>query len=273
MEMYLVGGIVRDMLMGFKPHDHDFVVVLPESTWNPYSVMREDLLIRGVEIFVETPQFLTIRGRFSKDDPEYPGVAADFVLARKDSTKKYCSSCNGSGNLSTCQPCKGTGWVTASDGRRPDYVEPGTLLDDLSRRDFTVNAMAVDRIVRSNYGPEYLFNVIDPFDGQEDLKHKRLVFVGDPMTRIREDALRVMRGLRFCITKGFTFNSVSASAIMNPEVPELLVKISEDRRAKELSKMFRFDTEATLECMANLPKDLRAAIFAGRVRLDSTLKA
>lgn len=237
MEMYLVGGIVRDTLLGVKSKDHDFCVVLPEETLEPFSYMRDYLTARGVEIFVETPEFLTIRGRFSKNDPIYPSIPADFVLARKDSKE--------------------------GDGRRPDYVTPGTLYDDLSRRDFTVNAMAF-----SSNG-----ELIDPHNGFLDLTDRVLRFVGDPMTRIHEDALRVMRALRFCVTKGFILAPETEEAICNPQVPIILSKISEDRRADELSKMFNFDTEASLDALASIPISLRSAIFVGRVRLDSTLKA
>lgn len=243
MEMYLVGGIVRDMLLRVPSKDHDFSVVLSDAekdaikdlSSDAFAYMRLKLEDRGVEIFVETPEFLTIRGRFSKTDPEYPGIAADFVLARKDS--------------------KG------SDGRRPDYVLPGTLEDDLARRDFTVNALAMKD-----------GKIIDLFGGQKDLETKTLRFVGDPVERIHEDALRVMRALRFCVTKGFEMTPFTRLVIYNEMVPPLLAKISEERRADELSKMFRFDTEATLDCLAEIPKPLRAAIFAGRVRLDSTLR-
>lgn len=243
MEMYLVGGIVRDMLLGLPPKDHDFTVVLPEFTHIPFSFMRAGLVARGVEIFVETPEFLTIRGRFAKDDLEYPGIAGDFVLARKDSS--------------------------TSDGRRPDYVEPGTLLDDLARRDFTVNAMALNS--RTNkYETEN--DLIDPFGGQEDLENMTLRFVGDPMRRIREDALRVMRAFRFMITKGFLWEPYTEVACRSYEAADLLSKISEERRADELSKMFRFDTLASLRLLDTLPIHTKEAMFAGRVRLDSTLK-
>jgi tRNA nucleotidyltransferase/poly(A) polymerase len=235
MEMYLVGGIVRDMLLGLKPKDYDFTVVLPPDTMASFHYMRWMLEQRGVEIFVETPEFLTIRGRFSKDDAEYPGIAGDFVLARKDSE--------------------------TSDGRRPDSVEPGTLLDDLARRDFTVNAMAMKD-----------GKIIDPFEGEYDLDQRILRFVGDPMTRIREDARRVMRAYRFVVTKGFTLDYSALEAIRSREVPGQLAKISEERRADELSKMFRFDTLKSLDVLTGLPEDLRKAMFAGRVRLDSTLK-
>lgn len=239
MEMYLVGGIVRDMILGLKPHDHDFTVVMSPETKNPFNKMKVELVLRGVEIFVETPEFLTIRGRFAKNDPEYPGIAGDFVLARKDSL--------------------------TSDGRRPDFVEPGTLEDDLARRDFTVNAMAM----ASNGG------YIDLFGGKEDLVNRTLRFVGDPMTRIREDALRVMRAYRFCVTKGFTLDYTTYEAIENNmrEICDLLKKVSEERRADELSKMFRYDTLASLDVLHKVDERLRAAMFAGRVRLEASLKA
>jgi tRNA nucleotidyltransferase (CCA-adding enzyme) len=237
MEMFLVGGIVRDTLIGLRPKDHDFTVVLPEGTPDPFAYMRARLEARGVEVFVETPEFLTIRGRFARDDATYPSVAGDFVLARKDSA--------------------------GSDGRRPDFVTPGTLADDLARRDFTVNAMA--------FAPDG--SLIDLFNGRADLDARVLRFVGDPMTRIREDALRVMRALRFCVTKGFMLAPETEAAISDPSVPVLLSRVSEERRADELSRMFRFDTEASLDALTTIPTALRAAIFAGRVRLDSTLRA
>lgn len=245
--MYLVGGIVRDTILGLKPKDHDFTVVLDSGITNPdpFAVMRLELVRRGVEIFVETPEFLTIRGRFAKDDTEYPGIAGDFVLARKDSA--------------------------TSDGRRPDFVEPGTLLDDLARRDFTVNAMALNGkfdIWAKNA------NIIDPFGGRGDLEIMTLRFVGDPMTRIREDALRVMRAFRFVVTKGFTLDYSTREAIENNmrEVCVRLKDISEERRADELSKMFRYNTLASLDVLSRVDERLRNAMFAGRVRLDSTLK-
>lgn len=101
---YLVGGAVRDQLLGLSPKDFDYSVEA-ES----YDAMKEDILARGGTIFLEKPEFFTIRAKVNKID-------ADFVLARKEGDY--------------------------SDGRRPDSVEIGTIDDDLARRDFTVNAMA-----------------------------------------------------------------------------------------------------------------------------------
>lgn len=104
-KFYEVGGCVRDELLGLKSKDIDFSVEA-ES----YEAMKAAITARGVDIKVEKPEFVTVRGVH----PVLGGV--DYVLCRKDGAY--------------------------SDGRRPDKVEAGTLADDLARRDFTVNAMA-----------------------------------------------------------------------------------------------------------------------------------
>lgn len=91
-----------------------------------------------------------------------------------------------------------------SDKRRPDYVEWGkTLEEDLARRDFTINAMALD--------PK--LNLIDPFKGQEDLKNKIIRAVGDPVQRFNEDALRMMRAVRIASELAFTIEHNTFEAI------------------------------------------------------------
>ena len=110
MHIYQVGGSLRDECLGRPCKDFDFSVEAPS-----YEAMREHLVQDGYTIFLEKPEYLTIRARFPKGHPQ-ERVCADFVLCRKD------------------------GFY--SDGRRPDTVEPGTIYDDLARRDFTMNAMA-----------------------------------------------------------------------------------------------------------------------------------
>lgn len=91
-----------------------------------------------------------------------------------------------------------------ADGRHPDAVAFGvTLQDDLSRRDFTVNAMAL--------GPAG--EVIDPFGGQADLKKKQIRCVGDPDRRFAEDALRMLRGVRFAAQLGFEIEEHTHAAM------------------------------------------------------------
>ncbi|MBO5798253.1 MAG: tRNA nucleotidyltransferase, partial [Clostridia bacterium] len=82
-----------------------------------------------------------------------------------------------------------------SDSRRPDAVAFVTdVTDDLARRDFTVNAMAYNDVE----------GLVDPFRGQEDLAARRLRCVGEAKTRFSEDALRILRGLRFAAVLGYS---------------------------------------------------------------------
>lgn len=111
-----------------------------------------------------------------------------------------------------------------TDFRRPDAVTfTRTLEEDLSRRDFTVNAMAC----RSDG------EVIDLFGGQEDLAKGMIRCVGDPMRRFREDALRILRGLRFAARLGFSLEAGTAEAAL--ELRNLLAHIAPERIWKELS--------------------------------------
>lgn len=249
MEMFEVGGCIRDEMLGTPSKDIDFAVVLRGSdahnmqeVEDPYSMMVNRLLDMGVKIFNDKDgipigaEFQTARGQAPKDFPNHPGRALDFVLARKEGTY--------------------------SDGRHPDSVEVGTLLDDLSRRDFTMNAIAKDSAG----------NLIDPFDGQADIKAKVIRTVGDPIDRFTEDALRAVRALRFSVTKGFFIRPDVMTAMQDDAVLDSIVnKISDERIQQELSKMFRFDSRRSVIQMAKF-RDLTAAVFAGGVNLDATMK-
>lgn len=139
MKAYLVGGAVRDTLMGKEPSDRDYVVV--GST-------PEEMLLRGFEqVGASFPVFL------------HPKTGEEYALARTERK-------TGSGYL---------GFETVTEGV--------TLEDDLSRRDFTINAMAMSGT-----------DLVDPFGGQEDLHNKTLRHVGPAF---REDPLRVVRMARF----------------------------------------------------------------------------
>lgn len=192
-KFFQVGGSVRDKILGVKSKDIDYAVEC-ES----FDAMREEILKRGGKIFVETPQFLTIRAMMPK-----PFGAADFVLCRKDSA--------------------------TGDGRRPDFVTPGTILDDLARRDFTVNAMAIDIATG---------NMIDPHDGIGDCRRGLIRCVGDPLDRFNEDALRILRALRFTVTKDFDIESNTEKAILHFSHPCNFKNVSTERIREELFKMF-----------------------------------
>ena len=113
-----------------------------------------------------------------------------------------------------------------TDNRHPDKVTFVTSVeDDLSRRDFTVNAMA--------YSPRT--GVIDPFGGREDLCRSVIRCVGDPDKRFNEDGLRIMRGLRFASTYGFKIDEKTAISIHKNA--KLLEGISEERLYSEMTKL------------------------------------
>ena len=110
-----------------------------------------------------------------------------------------------------------------SDHRRPDRVTfAQSIEEDLSRRDFTVNAMA--------FSPET--GIIDPFGGQSDLQKGILRAVGDPQKRFDEDALRILRGLRFAARLGFAIEPATAQAMFAQK--ELLLALAPERVQAEL---------------------------------------
>jgi tRNA nucleotidyltransferase/poly(A) polymerase len=165
---YLVGGAVRDELLGIPCKDLDYVMVVPS-----FEAMKQELLSQGCKIFVEKPEFLTIRCKH----PELGCV--DFACARKD------------------------GCYT--DGRRPDSTDIASNLEqDLARRDFTCNAIAKSL----EHG-----RLLDPFHGVEAIEDRQLRAVGSARARFDEDKLRAFRALRFAITKNFRLDTEICNAI------------------------------------------------------------
>lgn len=113
-----------------------------------------------------------------------------------------------------------------SDGRHPDTVSFTTSLEeDLRRRDFTINAMA--------YHPNY--GVVDPFGGREDLQRKMIRCVGTPTERFAEDALRIIRALRFASVLGFSIDEATANAVS--ELSYTLCRVSTERICAEFRKL------------------------------------
>ena len=113
-----------------------------------------------------------------------------------------------------------------SDGRHPDKVTfTADLKDDLARRDFTINAMAAD----------INGELIDPFEGQKDLLHGILRCVGDPNKRFDEDALRILRGLRFASVLNLVIDRDTLDAMFRAK--HNLDKISKERIFTEIKKM------------------------------------
>ena len=227
-KLFEVGGCVRDGLLGLKSKDVDFAVEAPS-----FEVMEEHIAGMGLKIFLSKPEFLTIRAGVPKGHWLRERCSdADFVLCRKDGP--------------------------STDGRRPDFVEPGTIFDDLARRDFTVNAIARDPVTGE---------LIDPHDGADDLRMRLLRFVGDGEQRIKEDGLRILRGVRFSLTKGL---AIDEPWLFNSELTgQQLLGVATERIRDELNKMLAFDTRRTLVILEQFPH-LRDAIFD---RQDLSLEA
>lgn len=115
------------------------------------------------------------------------------------------------------------------DGRRPESVRLGvSLTEDLSRRDFTINAMAQ---------PVGGGDLVDPFGGQADLAVRRIRAVGDPLQRFAEDGLRPLRACRFAAQLGFEVEAATLAAI--PERVEVARKVAVERVFTELDKLLR----------------------------------
>ena len=158
-ESYVVGGSVRDNLLGRTPHDYDIATqALPTSIIALFPHTASTGIKFGtVTVLSEAPVEVTT---FRKDGP-------------------YC------------------------DRRRPTNVTfSPRILDDLARRDFTINAIA--------YSP--IRGLYDPFLGQIDLQNRVIKTVGKPQKRFQEDALRILRGIRFCSSLGSDWSLESATA-------------------------------------------------------------
>ncbi|MCL1908617.1 MAG: HD domain-containing protein [Holophagaceae bacterium] len=120
------------------------------------------------------------------------------------------------------------------DGRRPSTVKFGvSLQEDLARRDFTINAMALPiEFVASS---DWRDHVIDPFDGRIDLERKLIRAVGDPLQRFEEDGLRPYRACRFVSQLGFSIESATAGAIS--QKLDVTTKVAVERIFVELTKL------------------------------------
>jgi tRNA nucleotidyltransferase (CCA-adding enzyme) len=228
--VWLVGGSVRDYLIDQPHKDLDYAV---ES--ESYDCMRAWLDGLGV-ILVESPQYYTIKAKIPFNHPARSQVC-DFVMCRKDGPY--------------------------SDKRRPDHTIPGTLDDDLARRDFTVNAIAV--------GPDDA--IYDPLGGREDLERMVLRTVrADSYQCFSEDPLRLLRAMRFTLVKGFTLSPEIETCLEDSKLGVLLQNhVHVERKREELAKCFKHDTVGTMIWLTQHPVLLVACFDAG-MWLEPTCK-
>lgn len=189
---FLVGGSVRDRLMGRPVHDIDIATnALPQETarvFEKHAVIPTGLAHGTVTVLIEN-------------------TPVEITTFRTESAY--------------------------SDNRHPDFVSfSKNLSDDLSRRDFTMNAIAEDENGA----------LFDPFGGKEDIEKRLIRCVGNAETRFKEDALRILRALRFSAVLSFSIEEETSRAIRSCK--KLLNKLSPERIASELSLLLCSDGAA-----------------------------
>jgi len=184
-EAYLVGGCVRDALMGKEPHDFDLTTnATPTEMLDVFSGMK----------IIET------------------GLKHGTVTVVSDGENVEITTYRIDGRY--------------VDNRHPEDVSfTRNIHEDLSRRDFTVNAIA--------YSPKD--GIVDIFKGREDIKSKTIRCVGCPDNRFAEDGLRIIRALRFASVLGFSIEEQTAESVHNNK--GLLKNISAERIFSELKKL------------------------------------
>ena len=238
MKIFEVGGCVRDELLGLESKDIDFTVVLDDTSLSVdegWDKMLMWLRSEGFELFLETKDCFTVRGKFPKGHKN-EGLVGDFVMSRKE-----------------------VGYI---DGTRRPILELGTLEDDLMRRDFTVNSLCKDEDGK----------IIDLFEGVYDLRTKVLRTPLDPMITLLDDPLRMLRGLRFSITKGFIIDSELWNSMLDPRVLDKLKEVvSHERMREEITKMMKHDTIKSLKLLNKIP-GLMEVVFSNGMWLMPTTK-
>lgn len=188
-EGYIVGGSVRDILLGVSPKDYDF------TTNIAYSTLKELFKDYNPKEIGKHFGILMIK---------INGIHYEIAKFRKD--------------------------IGILNGRHPESVKfVDEIAEDLKRRDFTINAMAYSR---KN-------GLIDLYNGSSDIKNKLIRFVGDPGLRIKEDALRILRAVRFVSALGFDLETETKKAILKNKLQ--LKKISKERIREEFSKILLSD--------------------------------
>lgn len=191
---YYVGGAVRDYVMGREPHDYDIcTAATPEQMIEILTPLTKEIIPTGIKHGTITAVMAD-------------GSMYEVTTFRVDG--QY------------------------SDGRHPDTVSfTSDIEEDLARRDFTINAMAMK-------WPS--FELVDPFGGQQDCEDRILRCVGDARERFKEDPLRILRGIRFMAQLNFMGFGVDTWNAVN-ELAPLLSSISAERINAELSKIMTFD--------------------------------
>ncbi len=218
-EAFLVGGCVRDLLLHKKPKDWDITTnAKPEQIQKlfPKTVYENKF---GTVAVITNVSDLSAEAKAEADETLKIIEITPYRLEAK-----------------------------YSDKRHPDTVRfTGNLEDDLKRRDFTINAMALEI---SNLKSQ-ISNLTDLFNGQKDLKDKVIRAVGKPEERFNEDALRILRAIRLAVELSFTLNNETEQEI--EKQANLLDLISKERIRDEFIKILMSENPKTgIEMMRKL---------------------
>lgn len=264
-EAYLVGGCVRDILMDREPKDWD---VATNATPEEVTKIFPDSLYEN--------DFGTVLVK--------PKPRTDADITRNDAERNPRKSALVPHSSAVVEVTTYRIEGKYSDQRHPDVVKfAKTIKEDLSRRDFTINAMAMGNRVwglesrenknqkDSNPRPQTLdpLTFIDPFGGQEDLKKKIIRTVLKPEERFHEDALRLMRAVRFAVELDFTIEKETREAII--KLRDGLKSIAQERIRDELVKILNTPNAARgillleeLELLKYILPELREGIGVGQ---------
>lgn len=232
-ELYEVGGRVRDKFLGIPSKDVDYSVVIEhQKGWGSnveiiFGLFCNQLEKEGFTIHVRYPETLTVKAKFPKGH-KHQNLDADFVVCRNE-----------------------IGYIK---GTRQPNVVLGTLLEDLLRRDFTVNAMAeaIDG------------TIVDPFNGQGDLLRRVLRTPSDTVASFNDDPLRILRAFRFAVTKGLNFSDDIVNAVKLFQADKMNT-VSTERVRNELEKMFKHDTSLSWRYLRWL-EDMNPKLFSNLFR-------
>lgn len=194
LDVYIVGGFVRDLLLNQLPKEADFMVVGDGTLFA--EKMAQKLNIKNVIVYKN----------FGTASFEFDGYKLEFVGARKESYRR--------------------------DSRNP-IVEVGTFDDDISRRDFTINAIALS-LSKNNK-----LQIIDKFNGIQDLQNKLIRTPIDPMITFDDDPLRILRAFRFA-TK-LHFAPVPEILQAAEQLAPRLAIISQERITDEFLKILSYE--------------------------------